>query len=682
MNKTLTLFALIATSPAWAAEGMWTLDNLPADKIAKEYGFRPDADWSRHAMRASARLAGGCSGSYVSPDGLVLTNHHCVVRCIEDNSTASQNLLQSGFIAKARGEELQCPGFELNRLEDIRDVTAAVQGALKGLSGERYVQAERAVTAKLTAECVGGDPKTTRCDIVDLYHGGRYHLYRYHRFQDVRLAFAPEAAIAHFGGDPDNFNFPRYALDAALLRAYENGRPAVIKDHFKLNPAGAAEGELVFVTGHPGHTDRQLTVAQLEARRDLDLTQGLLVLAEKRGVLTEYQRSSADAARLSASDLHGVENSFKALNGQLKALQDAAFWQAKAKEENALKTALAKQPGAQAGDPWQAIAAATQTYRGLYNEYRTYEGRQPFWSRYFLLARTLVRGAAERAKPDAERLPEFSSASLPRQEQLLFSAAPIDPGYERLKLAWALTKLREWLGTDDPRVQAVLGKESPDQLAARLVTTRLGDIAFRRALWQGGAAAIAASDDPMIVLARTVEPHALAVKKRMDEQVDAVIRRQTERIAAARFALSGTETYPDATFTLRLSYGEVRGWNENGKTIPAMTRIDGAFARATGADPYSLPASWLAKRPLLNPAQAFDFATTNDIIGGNSGSPVINRRQEVVGLAFDGNIHSLGGDYWYDVRVNRAVAVHSGAIIEALEKLYDGQPLVRELLNR
>jgi len=681
VKKTFAALALLATAPVWAAEGMWTLDNLPADKIAKEYGFRPDADWSRHAMRASARLAGGCSGSYISPDGLVLTNHHCVVRCLEDNSSAGKNHLRDGFLAKTRAEELQCPGVELNRLEEIRDVSKAVKAALAGLSGEKYVQAERAITAKLTAECSAGDPKTTRCDVVDLYHGGQYHLYRYHRFQDVRLAFAPEGAIAHFGGDPDNFNFPRYALDAALLRAYENGKPAVVRDYFKVNPAGAGEGELVFVTGHPGHTDRQLTIAQLEARRDLDLTQGLLVMAEKRGVLTEYRHVSPEASRLATSDLYGIENGFKALNGQLRTLQDPAFWQAKRKEEEALRSALKKLPN-QGEDPFQAIATATATYRGLYNEYRTYEGRHPFWSRYVLLARLLVRGTAERAKPDAERLPEFSAAALPRQEQLLFSAAPIDPAYEKLKLTWALTKLREWLGTDDPRVQAVLGKSSPEQLAARLATTRLGDPAFRRALWQGGAAAIAASDDPMIVFARTVEPHALAVRKRVEAEVDAVIRRQTERLAAARFALSGTNTYPDATFTLRLSYGEVRGWQEGSRGVPAMTRIDGTYTRATDAEPYVLPASWIKSRPLLNPAQPFNMATTNDIIGGNSGSPVINRKLEVVGLAFDGNIHSLGGDYWYDPRLNRAVAVHSGAIVEALEKIYGGSALAKEMLGQ
>jgi len=668
---------------ALAAEGMWTLDNLPGDKIAKEYGFRPTAEWSEKVMHSSARLAGGCSGSYISADGLVLTNHHCGVHCVEDLSTADKDYVKLGFLAKSRQEEIQCPGVELNRLDQITDVTKEVQGALAGLSGEAYVRAERAVTAKLTSACAAGDAQRTRCDVVDLYHGGRYHLYRYHRFQDVRLVFVPEKDIAFFGGDPDNFNFPRYDLDMALLRAYEDGKPAAIKDYFPVNPAGARAGELVFVTGHPGHTDRQLTRDQLELLRDIGLTDRLIRLAEMRGMLTQYGRSSAEAARVSTTDLFGVENSFKAFTGELQTLQDPAFWRAKNAEETQLQAWYRKHPDNKGGNPWQAIAAADQTYRGFATEYRVLEGAGGFWSQYFAYARTLVRGASQRAKPNAERFREYSDAALPRQEQLLFSTAPIYPDYERVKLGWSLGKLRELLGADDPRVKAILGRDSPQQVADRVIAgTKLGDVELRRKLWQGGQAAVDANDDPMIRLARMVEPDALAVRKRFEDDVESVIRKNTERIAAARFAMSGTGVYPDATFTLRLSYGDVRGWDEHGHTVAPFTTYGGAFERATGVDPFALPPSWLAAKPKLDMAQRLNFVTTNDIIGGNSGSPVINRNREIVGLIFDGNIQSLGGDFWYDIATNRAVAVHAGAIIDALQNIYGAGDLAKEMLGR
>lgn len=673
----------LAVAPAvFAAEGMWTLDNLPVDKIAREYGFRPDKDWSERVMRSSVRLAGGCSGSFISADGLVLTNHHCGVRCVEDLSTAASDLVKTGFLARNRSQEIQCPDVELNRLEEIRDVSREVKKALTGLSGDAYVKAQRAVTARLTAACAAGDPQRQRCDLVNLYHGGRYHLYRYRRFQDARLVFVPEKDIAFFGGDPDNFNFPRYDLDVALLRAYEDGKPAAVKDYFKFSGAGAAAGELVFVTGHPGGTNRQLTLAELSVKRDLIVTDGLVKLAEIRGLLTEYGKTSAEAARVSASDLSLVENGYKALTGRLKTLQDPALWEAKQQEEKRLQAWLRKHDS-KGGDPWQAIAAAQATLRQIATDFDTLERAQGFRSRYFTLARILVRGAEQRAKPDGERFVEFTESALPRQEQLLFSGAPIYPDYERAKLTWSLTKLRELLGADDARVTNVLGKMSPEQLARRLVDgTRLADAEYRRQLWQGGQAAIAASDDPMIVLARQVEPHALSVRKRYEEDVEAVVRKNTERISAARFAMAGTSIYPDATFTLRLSYGDVRGWKEGARDVAPFTDFAGLYERATGVEPFALPESWIKARSKLAPRQPFNFVTTNDIIGGNSGSPVINGKREVVGLVFDGNLPSLGGDYWYDPRMNRAVAVDSGAIIKALQDVYDAGLLVEEILAR
>ncbi len=680
--RTVLTTVLFATATATlAAEGMWTLDNLPADRIAREYGFRPDADWGRRVMRSSVRLANGCSGSFISADGLVLTNHHCGVGCVEDLSAATKDYVKLGFLAKDRREEIQCPGLELNVLEEITDFTGEVKKSLAGLRGEAYVRAERAVTARLTAACAAGDPQHQRCDLVNLYHGGRYHLYRYHRYQDARLVFVPERDIAFFGGDPDNFDFPRYDLDMALLRAYEDGKPARVKDFFKLNPAGAAAGELVFVTGHPGRTNRQLTLAELAVERDIGVTDRLITQAELRGLLTEYGKTSPEAARVSTTELFSIENSYKALVGKLGALRDPARWQAKEREERRLQAWVRRHAGPDSsGDSWQAIANAQVTLRQIEPELKSFEKALGFRSRYFSLARILVRGVAQRAKPNGERFSEFSDTALPHQEQLLFSRAPIYPEYERVKLAWSLTKLRQWLGADDARVRSVLGKASPEQLAQRLVAgTRLADIEYRRQLWQGGEAAVAASDDPMIQLALLVEPYALAVRKRYEEDVEAVVRKNTDRIAAARFAMSGTGTYPDATFTLRLSYGDVRGWREGDKGIAPYTSFAGVYDRATGAEPFALPESWLVARSKLALAQPFNFVTTNDIIGGNSGSPVINRKLEVVGLVFDGNLPNLGGDYWYDPSLNRAVAVHSGAIMTALEQVYGAEALVQEI---
>lgn len=679
LHATLAITLGVAAAVCSAAEGMWTLDNLPADRIAKEYGFRPDADWSKRVMRSSVRLAGGCSGSFVSADGLVLTNHHCGVGCVEDLSTSEKDYVKAGFIARKLSEEIQCPGVELNRLEEITDVSDEVKKALAGLNGEAYVQAQRAVTARLTAACAAGDPQRQRCDLVNLYHGGRYHLYRYHRFQDARLVFVPEKDIAFFGGDPDNFNFPRYDLDMALLRAYEDGKPAKIKDFFRFSGGGAAAGELVFVTGHPGGTNRQLTLAELAVERDLDVTDHLVDLAEIRGLLAEYGKASPEAARVSATDLFSVENGYKALKGRLRALQDPILWQAKREEEQRLQEWVRKNDRT-GGNYWQGIARAQDTWRQIATEFNSLERAQGFRSRYFTLARILVRGADQRAKPNPERFAEYSDSALPRQEQLLFSSAPIYPDYERAKLTWSLTKLREWLGVDDERVKRVLGTLSPEQLAARLIAgTRLADVGYRRQLWTGGQAAISASDDPMIVLARQIEPYALSVRKRHEVEVDAVVRKNTERISVARFAMSGTNTYPDATFTLRLSYGEVRGWMEGTRQVGPFTSFDGLYQRVTGVEPFALPESWIRARNKLAPDQPFNFVTTNDIIGGNSGSPVINSRGEVVGLIFDGNMHSLGGDYWYDIRLNRSVAVHSGAIIQALQHVYEASELAQEM---
>ena len=676
--------ALLLPLSTWAAEGMWTLDNLPTKAIQKSTGFAPDAAWVGKVMQSSARLGNGCSGSFVSKDGLVLTNHHCARGCIQELSTAKADYIADGFLAKARADELRCPALEINRLEEISDVTAKVEAATKGATGEAFAKARKAEIASIESACTGEAKATKKCEVVTLYQGGRYHLYRYHRFDDVRLAFAPEQAIAFFGGDPDNFNFPRFNLDMALLRVYENGKPAALASYFPFKAEGAKEGEATFITGHPGNTERGLTVAQLETLRDLALPQRLMFSSEFRGYLTRYSAEGAEQARVAQDDLFGVENGLKARKGQLEALQDPTVFAYKKREEDELRAAVAKNPKLkkETGTAWQDIAKAQGVLRNIYWEHRMLESGSGFYSKYFDSARLLLRGADERTKPNAERLQEFGEARLPQLEQHLFSVAPIYPEYEKATLAFSLTKLREYLSPDHPMVKAVLGKDSPETVAKRLVEgTKLGDLETRKALWSGGAKAIAASSDPFIDLARKVDVAARALRKTYEDEVKAIETQSAGKIAAARFATKGTSVYPDATFTLRLSYGEVKGWDEKGKPVAPFTTIGGTFDRETGADPFALPKSWFKAKDKggLNLAQPFNFVSTNDIIGGNSGSPVINKNAQIIGLVFDGNIRSLGGAYWYDERSNRAVSVHAGAIIESLRKVYNAGFLADEI---
>ncbi len=674
---------LLLPALAFAAEGMWTLDNLPAKAIQKSAGFTPDATWVKKVMQSSARLGNGCSGSFVSKDGLVLTNHHCVRDCVQELSSAKVDYIADGFLAKKREDELRCPALEINRLEEITDVTARINAATKAQSGEGFAKAEKAEIAGIESACTGESKATRNCEVVKLYQGGRYHLYRYHRFDDVRLAFAPEQRIAFFGGDPDNFNFPRFNLDMGLLRVYEGGKPASVAAFFPVKSAGAVEGEASFITGHPGTTQRGLTVAQLALQRDLALPQRLMLASEYRGYLLRYSAEGKEQARVAQDDLFGFENSLKARKGMLEALQDPEVFAFKQQQEDALRAYVRKNPKLKKeyGQAWDAIAKAQTTWRNIYWEHRMLDGAG-FYSKYFDQARTLLRGAEERAKPNAERLAEFGEARLPQLEAQLFSEAPIYPEYEKVTLAYSLTKLREYLSPDHPVVKAVLGKDSPETVAARLVDgTKLGDVATRKALWADGGKAVTASQDPFIQLARAVDAPARALRKTYENEVKAVETQNAGKIAAARFAMLGTSVYPDATFTLRLSYGEVKGWTEKGKPVAPFTTFGGAFERETGSDPFALPKSWFAAKDAgaLTLTQPFNFVSTNDIIGGNSGSPVINKNAEIIGLVFDGNIRSLGGAFWFDERSNRAVSVHAGAITEALRKVYGAGFLADEM---
>ncbi len=671
----LAAIVIAAALPARAEEGMWLYNDFPSADVKAKYGFAPDEAWLAHARLASVRLAGGCSGSFVSQNGLVLTNHHCASECVQQLSTANKDLSEDGYLAKTAGDEAKCPEIEINQLVEIADVTARVTGATAGKEGAAFGVAQKAEMSRIEKDCAQ-DGKW-RCDVVTLYHGGAYHLYRYKRYQDVRLVFAPEFRVAFFGGDPDNFTFPRYDLDMSLLRVYEDGKPATTPDFFRLDPKGARDGDLTFVSGHPGRTQRLMTIAELTFLRDVAFPARLVRLAEARGMLTQFGKQSPEAKRTSQESLFFVENSYKAILGEWRALLDPVQFGKKVDAEGALR--LIVQDPAKSG-AWDAVAKAESTFKEFYDAYYLLEPGGAFPSDLFGIARMLVRGTAERDKPNDARLREYTESALPTLTQRLFSTAPIYPDVEEAWLSFGLTKLRELLTADDPVVRRVLGKESPEGLAAAVVRgSRLADVAVRKALWEGGKAAVDASDDPMIRLARLVDPDARAVRKRFDDEVDSVVRKNSEIIARAHFDAVGKKTYPDATFSLRLSYGAVKGYQDGGRKIAPVTTLAGAFDRHTGKDPFALPKSWLDAKKRLDLKTPMDIATSNDIIGGNSGSPVFNRKLELVGLVFDGNIQSLGGAFWFDEPVNRTVAVSSAAILEALKKVYGADRVVKEL---
>ncbi|GAB2562350.1 S46 family peptidase [Dyella jejuensis] len=669
-----------------ANEGMWTMDHLPVKQMQQEYGFTPSAQWIDLVQHAALRLAEGCSGSFVSANGLVMTNHHCANSCLSQLSKGHEDYMSNGYVALKQEDEPKCPDVELNQLESITDVTAQVNAATAGKAGAERVKAEREVDSKLEQSCVNGDAKTWRCDVITLYNGGRYALYKYRRYQDVRLVFAPEQSIAFFGGDPDNFNFPRYDLDVTFFRAYVGGKPANTPKFFKFDPQGPKAGDMTFVVGNPGSTRRGLTWTELSALRDFQLVPVFGMLSELRGVLWQYARDGAQQAKESQELQFGIENSIKVYNGWLQTLADDNFVQHKQEQDAALRQWMAAtaQRRAAYGDPWTELAHAQQRGQQLSTRYMMLErgiGLGQF-GELFNDARILVRAAAERTKPDGERLPDFREANLPAVQQAVESNVPVYPRYEQTLLAWSLGRLRQSLGADDPTVHEVLGKQSPEQLAQQLVSgTKLADPAVRKQLWDGGEKAIQASSDPMIVLAREVDPESRKIRKAYEDEVKAPTDKANETIAKARFDRDGMSSYPDATFTQRLSYGKVVGWNENGAPVPPFTHFAGLYKRATGADPFKLPDSWIKAQSSLDMSTPMDFVTDNDIIGGNSGSPVIDRQGHAVGLIFDGNIHSLGGDFVYDGSNNRAVAVDTAALVAAVRKVYKLPRLADELIQ-
>jgi hypothetical protein len=677
----LTMTLAVAMPFAMADEGMWLFNAFPKDRVKAQYGFVPTQTWLDHVRMSSVRFNNGGSGSFVSADGLAFTNHHVGADCIQKLSKEGTDFMKTGFYAKTQAEEAKCPDLELNVLMAIDDVSAKVKAAsTASMSAAEAGQAQRGAMSAIEKECSASTGM--RCDVVTLYSGEVFHLYQYKKYTDVRLVFAPEFQAAFFGGDPDNFTYPRYDLDISFFRIYENDKPVHLTHYLIWSKTGVKQGDLIFVSGHPGNTDRLKTVAQMQFLRDVDYPSRLVNYKRRIALFQKFSAESAENARIAQEDIFGYQNSQKAITGYFEGLRDqAAISQKEAAEKEQEKQYMAKHP--QGPNPWEEIATAMKADREIYNPTLYTDRLRGFNSELAQYARWIVRAADEKAKPNGERLREFRDSALPSLEQRLFSTAPIYKNFEAVTLADSLAQMREALGADDPAVKAALGGKSPDEVAkAATDGTKLDDVAVRKQLYDGGKSAVDNSTDPMIVLLRNVEPIARSYRKRYDDEVDAVERRDGATIAKARFEQSGFTQPPDATFTLRLSYGAVKGYEQDGRKVPYFTTMEGAFEHAEehgNKPPYDLAPSWPKMKSKLNLATPLNFVSTPDIIGGNSGSPTINKEGEVVGIIFDGNIHSLVWNFFFDERQGRAVSVDSRGIIEALRNIYGANVLADEL---
>lgn len=670
-------------SHARADEGMWTFDHLPMKAMKATYGFSPSAEWINHVVQSSARLAEGCSASFVSGDGLVMTNHHCANSCLSALSDKQHDYFRDGFYSKSLKEERQCPGMELDRLDGMTDVSDTVQSATDGKTGAAYAKAMQAVESRLTQDCVKGDAEHWRCDMVSLYHGGMTALYKYRRYKDVRVVMAPEQGIAFFGGDPDNFSYPRYDIDLSVLRVYQDGKP-VHTPFLKVDPAGPKAGELVFTSGNPGSTQRGLPAEALAFQRDTLNPAVIGMLSVMEGALWAYSREGAEQAKEAENTLFGVQNSLKSYSGTQAALQSGDIVAQRRKDDAALQAwidADARRAKSY-GKPFKAVADAVTLEKSLF---RQNIGLSMALRGLTGEAMTIVYGAYERTKPDAERKAGYHDAQLGEIAAQLGAHTPFYPKLQQMMIALGLTSMRQTVGEDNALVKAALGKKSPDDVAAALINgTKLGDPAARLALWKGGEKAVEASTDPLIVYARKLYPAYAALHEKMDDEVRAPLHKAEGDIARARFAKAKTEgkldsVYPDATFSPRLSIGTVRGWKQDGKDIPPFTDFAGMYAHATGSEPFRLPKRWMDAKAAVKPGTHVDFVSTNDIVGGNSGSPVIDREGHAVGLIFDGNLPSLAGDLYYDIGSNRAVATDTSAIIAALRDVYKEPALADEM---
>jgi hypothetical protein len=676
-------FAMNNALEASADEGMWLFNNPPKKLLKEKYGFEPSEKWLTNLQHSAVRFNSGGSGAFVSPNGLVLTNHHVGADALQKLSSTEHDWLAKGYYAKTQADEIKCVDLELNVLMSIEDVTKKVNDAVKAdMSPADAQKARRAVMNTIEKESL--DATGLRSDVVTLYHGGEYHLYRYKKYTDVRLVFAPEQDIAFFGGDPDNFEYPRYCLDICFFRAYENDKPAKIEHYLPFSKNGAKDDELTFVAGHPGKTDRMNTVRHLEFIRDKMYPSSMRTINRREVLLSTFSQRSLENARRAKDELFGYQNTRKARLGGLAGLQDPAIMKRKQEDEKALREKIGKDVKLKEyAGAWDEVGKAIDEWNTIYTDWGLLENGTAFNTELFGIARTLVRMAEESTKDNTDRLREFRESNQESLEQQLFSEAPIYDDLETAKLADSLSMFMELAGAENEWVRKTLQGRSPQARADELVRgSRLKDVAFRKELAKGGRSAIDGSNDPMILLARLIDPPARAVRKTYEEKVDEPMKQAYGKIAKARFAIEGTDTYPDATFTLRLAFGPVKGYEQDGKQIPPWTNIGGAFQHADNhgsKPPFTLPSSWLNPPKSLNMDTPFNFVSTADIIGGNSGSPVVNREGEYCGIIFDGNIQSLVLDFIYTDKQARAVSVHSSAMIEALKKVYGADALVSEI---
>ena len=677
------LLTLAAATGASAEEGMWTFDNFPIARANATLGTNIDQAWLDRVRLSSVKF-GGCSAGIVSAEGLVMTNNHCVATCVANLSTQAVNYAETGFTPRSREEELKCPGGRAEILTDISDVTERMHAAGAGLEGQAFTRARDAEAGRIEQEACGGDAGR-RCQVVSLYRGGQFKLYTYKKYSDVRLAWAPEDRAATFGGDLDNFSFPRFAIDAAFIRLYENGAPAATPTHFVWNASQPVEGTPVFVSGSPGSTQRLLTQDQLMTIRDVVLPMDQLIASELRGRLIRYSEEGERQAFEAMDPISGIENTYKRGRGRMAALVDPAFMAARAEAEADFRGRA--EAGAGDSNPWTTLSAAQPVVRELYPAMALLEGGTGMGttpvaggSQLFSWARTLVRGAQEREKPSAERLPEYADSRLTAVQSGLFAERPVYPGLEQVRMEWWLSKTREWLTVDDPRVRGLLGQESPEQLSARLIEgTTLADPAVRRALWEGGLAAVEASSDPLIQYLLSIQDETRAIRSEWEEKVEAPTARASERLAALRFETYGDAVYPDATGTLRLTYGRIEGTDVPGQRWGPFTTFDGLWDRATGAPPFDVAPKLLAARERIDGDTVMNMAVSSDTIGGSSGSPVVNAAGEILGANFDSTVLTQRNAYGYDVNVNRSVIVTTGAVTTALRDVYGMDRLVAEL---
>jgi len=661
---------------------MWTFDAPPIDYWRRTYGFAPDQKWLDHVRLASVRLP-NCSASFVSSKGLVMTNHHCGRECTASSSPPDSNYIQTGFAARTLADEKKCAGLYVDQLQSIQNVTDRVRGAITGKTPGEQAAQRSAIISQIQTEC--NQQTQLNCQVVSLYQGGIYSVYRYRRFNDIRLVMAPEGDIAFFGGDPDNFTYPRYDLDLTLLRVYENGQPYTPTDYLKWSAAGANENDLVFVVGNPGSTGRLNTIAQMEYLRDVGYPASLAAYKRLLATYSTLEQTDTSAARRYQNDVFGVANSQKAVTGYRAGLLDTAAMAKKRAFEQDLRARIAADPAlrAQYGGTWDAIAAA-QRELGTFSPQLRYYGFGG-GSQLLQLGAGLVRVAAFVNAPDSARLPQYRGQGLTNIKNQLLAPAPIDTAFERLAIAAQLRAAQSELPANDPFLRVALAGQTPEARAAALVRgTRIADQAVRQQLIQGGQAAIESSTDPIIVLARAIDPLNRQQLARANA-LNAIITANSEKIGQAMFAAYGTTLPPDATFTLRISDGVVKSFPSNGTIAPFKTTFYGLYERSAAFDdkfPFKLPQRWVARKANLNLSTPYNFVSTNDIIGGNSGSPVINKNAEVVGLVFDSNIEGVSNRFIFSSEVGRTVSVHSAGIVEALRKMYDGARIADELQGR